>query len=407
MQRAVPRVRALQVDLSSLRTTVERLASLERAPCSEGEREAAEWIAAELRELGCGARVEPERVHGSYHWPLGLPALAAAVGGVAALRGRRLAGVVAGSLAGVSMWEDLSGGARRPFRRALPQGTTHNVVAEAGDPAGTHTLVMLAHHDAAITSFIFDETTPRFAHDHLGWLVERIDRWPPLMALVVAGPALVAAGALTGSRRALVAGAVIAAGTAAVMADMTTNDVVPGANDNLTGVAVLIELARALRERPLPGLRVLLVSTGAEEANQEGILAFAARHFDALPKETTTFVCLDTVGSPELLLIEGEGFLRMRDYPEAIKDLLERCAREAGVHLRRGLRLTFATDGLIPLRHGYPTAAVGSVNEYMVPANYHKPTDTPDRVDYEQVAGAARLSYAVAEELASRVGAAP
>jgi hypothetical protein len=391
----------VQVDLGSLRATVERLAALDRAPCSEGEREAAEWIAGELRELGCSARVEPERVHGSYHWPIGLLALAAAAGGVAALRGHRLAGMVSGSLAAASMWEDLSGGSRRPFRRALPQGTTHNVVAEAGDPGGEHTLVMLAHHDAAVASFIFDETAPRFAHDHLGWLVSRIDRWPPLMALVVAGPALVAAGALTRSRRAVVAGGVISAGTAAVMADMITNDVVPGANDNLTGVAVLIELARALRDSPLPGLRVLLVSTGAEEANQEGILAFAARHCDSLPKETTTFVCLDTLGSPELLLIEGEGFLRMRDYPEAVKELLARSARKAGVHIRRGLRLTFATDALIPLRRGYPTAAIGSVNEYLVPANYHKATDTPDRVDFEQVAGAARLSYAVAEELAS------
>jgi hypothetical protein len=396
----------VRVDPDSLRGTVERLARLERPPCSEGEREAAEWIAAELRGLGCRSRVEPERVHGSYYWPLGLLSILAALAGIAALRGRRLAGALAGSLAAASMWEDLGGGSRRPFRRLLPQGVTHNVVAEAGDPAASRTLVVLAHHDAARTSFIFDQSAPRFANEHLGWLVERTDRWPPLMALVAGGPALVAAGALSGSRRALSAGTALAAGSAAVMADMVTNEVVPGANDNLTGVAVLIELARALGQRPLPGLRVLLVSAGAEEANQEGILAFAARHFDSLPKQSTTFLCLDTLGSPELILIEGEGFLRMRDYPDAAKDLLEACAHRAGVHLRRGLRFTFATDGLIPLRHGYPTASIGSLNEYLVPSNYHQPTDTPDRVDYEQVASAARLAYAVAEELA-RAGAAP
>jgi hypothetical protein len=389
------------VDRTSLRTTVEHLARLDRAPCSEGEHDAAQWIAAELARQGCVARVEPEQVHGSFHTPLGLLALAAAAGGVAALRGHRLLGALAGGLSAASMWEDLSGGARRPFRRALPQGMCHNVVAEAGDRNAARTLVVMAHHDAARSSFLFDERAPRIAVEHFGWWVDRIDRWPPLMGLVVGGPALVAAGSLAGRRRALAAGTVMSAGTAAVMRDMARNDVVPGANDNLTAVAALVELARLVLERPVPGLRLLLVSTGAEEANQEGMLAFAARHFGSLPRETTDFLCLETIGSPELVLIEGEGFLRMRDYPGAAKDLVHDCAHEVGVHLRRGLRLTFATDGLVPLRHGYRTASIGSVNEYLVPSNYHKPTDTPENVNFDSVADATRLSYAVAEALAT------
>ena len=391
----------MDVDLSSLRSTVEHLARLDRAPCSEGEHDAAQWIAAELARQGCVARVEPEQVHGSFHTPLGLLALAAAAGGVAALRGHRLLGALAGGLSAASMWEDLSGGARRPFRRALPQDICHNVVAEAGDRNAERTLVVMAHHDAARSSFLFDERVPRIAVEHFGWWVNRIDRWPPLMGVVVGAPSLVAAGSLTRRRRAIAAGTVLAAATAAVMRDMARNDVVPGANDNLTAVAALVELARQVRERPIPGLRLLLVSTGAEEANQEGMLAFAARHFGSLPRETTDFLCLETIGSPELVLIEGEGFLRMRDYPAATKELVQACAHEAGVHLRRGLHLTFATDGLVPLRHGYRVASIGSVNEYLVPSNYHKPTDTPENVNFDSVADATRLSYAVAEELAS------
>jgi Zn-dependent M28 family amino/carboxypeptidase len=164
-------------------------------------------------------------------------------------------------------------------------------------------------------------------------------------------------------------------------------------------VAALVELAPLVRE--LRGLRVLLVSTGAEEANQEGMLAFARRHFGSLPRERTSFLCLDTLGSPQLLLIEGEGFLRMRDYPAAMKDVVDAAARSRGVELRRGLRFTFATDGLIPLREGYPAAAVGSVNRYLVPSNYHWPTDTPDRVDYGTVEGAVALALGTAERLAA------
>jgi Zn-dependent M28 family amino/carboxypeptidase len=221
-----------------------------------------------------------------------------------------------------------------------------------------------------------------------------------LMGLVFLGPALVTAGSLTGSRRATATGTVMSAGSAAVMADMARQQVVPGANDNLTGVAVLLELARRLAESPPEGTRVVLLSPGSEEANQEGILAFARRHFDSLPRATTSFVCLDTLGSGELVLLEGEGFLRMRDYPEEIKDEIGRAADEADVHLRRGLRLTYATDGLIPLRAGYPTASLCSVNEYMLPSNYHSPKDTPDRVDYGCVADGVRLVEAATRRLA-------
>ena len=174
------------------------------------------------------------------------------------------------------------------------------MVAEAGDPDGGRTLVVHAHHDAAHTSFIFDQRLPRLLWRAAPGLVVRLDRWPPPMILVFGGLALVAAGSVLGLRRALAAGTVLAVGTAAVMADMARRPIVPGANDNLTAVAVVLELARLLRERPVEGLRVLLVSMGAEESNQEGMIAFARRHLGELPPQSTSFICLDTVGSPEM-----------------------------------------------------------------------------------------------------------
>ena len=178
------------------------------------------------------------------------------------------------------------------------------------------------------------------------------------------------------------------------MADLGRQPVVPGANDNLTGVAVLLEVARRLEGRAPDGLRVVLLSAGSEESNQDGMLAFARRHFASYDRARTTFLCLDTVGSPELLLIEGEGFLKMRDYDAEPKELVMDAAREAGVHVRRGLKFTFATDALVPLRQGFRVAGLGSVNAWLVPANYHWPTDTPDNVDYRSVADVADVVMA-------------
>jgi hypothetical protein len=375
---------------AALRADVTALAALDRLPCSPGEREAAEWIAERLRASGARVAIDDELVHGTYFTPLGVLNGVGAAGGLAVLAGRRVLGGLAAGAAAAAIWQDLTGGRRRAVRRWLKRRLTTNVVAELGDPGAEHTLVVHAHHDAARTSFIFDQTAARFMVDNFPGLMARTDRWPPLMGLVIAGPAAVAVAALTGGRRTALVGTGVAAGAAAVMANMIRQPVVPGANDNLSGVAVLLEVARRLRDAggPPAGVRVLLLSAGAEEANQEGMLAFARRHCGRLDRDRTSFLCLDTVGSPELVLIEGEGFLRMFEYPSPQKERVAAAARDAGVFLRRGMRFTFATDGLIPLRKGYPTASIGSVTEYLVPANYHWPTDTAGNVDYRSVAAA-------------------
>jgi hypothetical protein len=49
---------------------------------------------------------------------------------------------------------------------------------------------------------------------------------------------------------------------------------------------------------------------------------------------------------------------------------------------------------------------LGSVNEFKVPSNYHKPTDTPDNVDYERVGEAVALCEALVRRTAAAQGAA-
>ena len=398
-------------DRTHLRQAIAHLAAIDRPSASPGEHEAAEWIGAQLAEFGCSVRVEQERAHGGYWFPLGVPnALAGAAGLLARRGGRRsraLAAVV-GAVAAAAIWDDVSGGRLWFRRRFLPSRPTWNVVAETGDPHAEHTLVFVAHHDAAHWGLLFHPGVLPLVDRLFPGLLERADTSPPLMAPVIAGPALVALGALAGDRRALATGSGLALGSAATFAEIGAHKAVPGANDNLTGVATLIGLATELAEEPVEGLRVLLVSTGSEEGFMEGMQAFARRHFPQLPPDRTHVVCVDTVGSPHLTLIEGEGMLRMRDYPEDFKQLVADCAAESGVELTRGLRLRNATDGLIALRAGYPTTAIGSVTRLKVPANYHWPSDTAENVDHGSVSDAVTLCTAIARRVAaSYASAAP
>ncbi len=390
-------------DRAHLRQAIAHLAAIDRPSASPGEHEAAEWIAAQLAEFGCDARIEEERAHGGYWFPLGVPNALAGAAGLLARRGgrrKRALAAAAGAFAAAAIWDDIGGGRLWFRRRFLPRRPTWNVVAETGDASAERTLVFVAHHDAAHWGLLFHPGVLPLVDRLFPGLLARSNTSPPLMAPVIAGPLLVALGALIGRRRPVTAGTVLALGSAATFAEIGARDAVPGANDNLTGVATLIGLATELAEQPVEGLRVLLVSTGSEEGFMEGMQAFARRHFPGLPRDRTHVVCVDTVGSPHLALIEGEGMLRMRDYPDDFKDLVDDCASASGVELWRGLRLRNATDGLIALRAGYPTAALGSVTDLKVPANYHWPTDTAENVDHGSVGDAVTLCTAIARRVA-------
>ena len=363
-----------------LRNLLAELSALERPSASAGEREAAERIAGELSAHGAPATVEEEQAHGGYWWPVGLLNAATAVAGALAGRGvpsglKRTAAGGVGAFAAQALADDLGGGSLWFRRRFLPHRPTYNVVAEAGDPNGARTVVVVAHHDAAHSGLVFHPALGRSG-------VTLSDRSPPVLFGVWAGPAAVALGALFGLRPLLRAGAAVSAVAAALMADIGGRAVVPGANDNLSAVAVLVALAERLRERPVSGIRVLLVSTGSEESFSEGMRGFMRTHADELPRERTEIVCLECVGSPHLHVLEGEGMLRMRDYPRAARDDLARAAATAGVEVQRGWRTVAATDALIPLRAGYRVGTLAAVTDKMLPSNYHWPTDTHDNLDW-------------------------
>ena len=387
---------------AGLRATIERLAPIERLPCSEGEHAAAYLIADRLRELGCEVRVEAEPAYGSYAWPVGALSALAAVGGLLGKgAGGRLAGTAGGAVAAAALADEISYGRQYARRIVSPRRTAYNVVAEAGEQAGARTLVVTVHHDAAPTGAIFDQRLERWFVRRHPEIVARMTENPPLWWAAMAGPVAVALGALTGSRGLRRTGTVLSLLTAAAMADIATRRAVPGANDNLSGVAVLVALAESLRRRPLEGLRVILLSAGAEEALQEGIRGFARRHFGSLPRERTWFLNLDTVGSGNLVLLDAEGPLRMEPYDAAFCDLVADRAAALGIPVRRGLRSRNSTDGVVPNRHGYPTACLVSIDDEMLLPHYHLPTDLPEHVDYDCVAAAARLTEAVARALAA------
>jgi len=405
MESEAPTVSTAQPDTSWMRARLEELCAFDRESATDGERQAAEWLAEALRDEGViSVRVEEEpEANGTFWWPIGLLAGAAALTGLAARRGgavRRLAAAATGAGAAALIADEMPPGSRR-FRRLLPQRGCHHVIGEIGPEDAERTIVLMTHHDAAHTAFFFNPAITETVGENAPWVFEQNDTSPPLMWPVVGGPALVAAGAVLGSRALTGLGTAVSAGSAAFMAHIGAGEVVPGANDNGTGCIAQLAIARALAESPPENTRVLFLST-SEEALCEGMGLFMERHGAELPVDRTFFLCLDTVGSPHLLVLRGEGMLKLREYPAESLELLDSTAEELGIELFPNLRLRNATDGVFPLAAGYQCVSVASCNQWKNPSNYHWRTDTPEKVDYGTVGEAVRLSEAVIRRLDER-----
>jgi hypothetical protein len=393
---------------ATLREVCERLAPIDKTPCSPGEREAAEWIAARLRRAGASeVALEDEPSWGTFPPTALALGLVGIVGCAAVLSGRRLRGsaLALASVAGVL--DEAENGPRIVRRAIRRRRSTVNVVARAGDPNGARTLVLLAHHDGAQTGLLYDQSLFIKLNERYPGLLRRFKTQPPQWAIGVAGQLLAVAGAVgdfgaSRRRRLATLGLAINSLALALIADIMRNPTVPAANDNLSAVAAIVAVAERLREQPITGLRVLLVSAGAEETLQDGIRGFTARHASELEPRSTWVLNMDTIGSPRLIMLEGEGPFLMQDYTDpAFRDLIDRCASEQGISLERGFRARASTDSVITSRAGYPSVCLGSLSEWQLMSNYHLMTDVPEHLAYGTIADAARLAYAVGEAIAA------
>jgi hypothetical protein len=382
-----------------LREVVEVLAALDRTPCSRGEREAAEWLAQRLRAVeGVRVALEDEPSWGAFPPTATGLGLLGTLGAALVLRGRRSSGALLAAATFAGIVDEAQNGPRLLRRLVRRRRSTVNVIARVGEqqaPAGT--LVVLAHHDAPQTGLLFDQTLQRRLHELAPGLLARAKTSLPQWWLGLAGPLCTVTAALGRRPPPALAGLVLGALGAGLVADVWRSPTVPGANDNLSGVAALVALAELLREHPVPGLRVLLVSCGAEETLQDGVRAFMTRHRDELEVERTWFVNLDTVGSPHLVMLEGEGPVWMEGYAGAwLRDLIAARAEALGIELERGCRARASTDSVIPSRAGYPIATLVSMTDWRTLANYHLPSDVPANLDYRTVEEATRLVFDLA-----------
>ncbi len=227
---------------------------------------------------------------------------------------------------------------------------------------------------------------------------------PSLGKLVEATTAAVLVNALSTllpGRRAVrsagsLARAAIAAATAVVLHREVKGINVAGANDNASGVAASLCLARCLVEQPLEQTRVVVLVTGSEESGVIGMREFLA----STDTEGWVFLNFDGVSAdaPLRVLSRENGPLGPRpdeDLLEAADQVGRRSPELRARPLEDGSGLPYdATPVLV--RGG---RAISIVNQEGAIPDYHWPTDTVENVSEAAFGRAVRFACELIEDL--------
>jgi hypothetical protein len=380
-----------------------------RPSASKGERQAAEWVAARLSEMGLEPDLEEFRFYPDY-WNVwgGHAALSAGLG-LLSLASRRLAGRSTrfASMLAASFWGDLNCSFYW-LRSAFPARPSCNVVARLPNPSASRLLIISAHHDAPHSGLVFHPAIPRWLVRTFGASTETpaILKLPFAALLLVAGGSWLRASGLLGplARGSLRLGVALNALTAALMADIGRSPVSPGANDNASGVAAVLALAQQLSQERPKNLEVWFLSNGCEEGIMGGMLSFLDQHYEEIEGRRPFFLNFEMLGAGKPVYQTGEGFLKFYPYhPEAV-GLAARVAEEPEFQGTGCTSSRLGTDALIPIRRGLVAITIASASETAFSPTYHWPTDTPENIDLRSVERAIQYSSRIIQLLDEEAG---
>lgn len=162
---------------------------------------------------------------------------------------------------------------------------------------------------------------------------------------------------------------------------MHGKQVVDGAMDNLTGVALAVEMAKVFGDSKTPGKSILqhtrlrLVSFGSEECGLRGSNAYAVRNKEQLLKENALLVNIDTIKDVEHLSIIKRELNTRVTYNKAVISALNQAFIDAGVPVKQINLTVGATDGSAFGIHKLPAVSIIGMDSSQFDPCYHTRLD--------------------------------
>ncbi|HEX9243222.1 MAG TPA: M20/M25/M40 family metallo-hydrolase, partial [Anaeromyxobacter sp.] len=172
----------------------------------------------------------------------------------------------------------------------------------------------------------------------------------------------------------------------------------PGADDDASGVAAVLAAARAAAAQGPARRTLVFAAFGAEELGLLGSAELVRRPPPGCAVAAMALmVNLDTIGRPQ----GGKVYLEGADSARGLRELV---TGVAGTPPALGLDVVFgaggeeASDARSFRAGGVPVVFLHTGAH----ADYHRPSDTPDKLDYAGLTAVARLAWRIAREAAER-----
>ena len=366
-----------------------------RQPCSDDERRASEMMRIEFEKLGLAIREHTFEFSDHLYKNSLLhaipPILGTTISGIAPAVALPLH-----LLPAVSYYLEST---RKAYlgRRLLGFKPSRNIlgILPAETPAPALRIVICAHVDAAFTGFFFRESTIKAVGRDAPLGLKSVHRGVELavrtqVALAAIDLVRMFVGPLALPLRPLEWLLTLpSALLTAIHTDVVLRDqIVPGANDDLSGVSALPLLARRLAAWKRPEVELVFAATGCEEASLGGGDAIA-RDFDGEWDKTRTVVLgLDGLANGDLRFAAVEGEVVAGRIPAWLEDT---CNEVSASEPRFAEVTPFeivvgGSDISAFLARGWEGVCLVCVDpEIGAPRHYHLPEDTPENLEIDKV----------------------
>jgi hypothetical protein len=364
-----------------------------RGSCTSGESQAAIYLAEQMRALGLkDVRLESfQGSHSTYH-PYALAFLGALIGTLLVLFSPGRIELASSALLNLlGLWGML---AETDFtsnwtRWLLPSAPSQNAIGILPARRATKQRVILcAHLDTHRTPIFYSS---RSWHKLFSTLVSLA-----FLSMLAAGFAFLAGSIFNWGWVIWLgipaAGIQIFALALCLHADLTPFS--PGANDNASGVAVCLALARQLKKTMLDHTDVWLAFTGCEETAAYGMAAFLNAHADHLGKEAY-YIILDQVGCGYLEYLTRDGLVIKRPtHPQALKLASHVAASLPEIRIKQTVGIAY-TDALVATKKGLKAITIVAVPPpgSTESTHWHQMSDTPEHIEGRSLAEAFSFAW--------------
>jgi hypothetical protein len=164
---------------------------------------------------------------------------------------------------------------------------------------------------------------------------------------------------------------------------MVTYDKSFGANDNLSGIAILIGLAGYLSENKLNHTEICLCAFGAEETGSTGSKFYVNTHFKEI-RDKAKVINLDSVTGGALYVVTREETSGI-SHDRNLINLVKQAAKNAGIPLYEKATREISSDAAPFSYEKIPATTLLSLDKYGIPLRYHVKEDLPQYISEDQL----------------------